>query len=103
MDLDAQNPATLAILLDRFDRFEKGLAPQMARIEQYLDKVDAHELEIERIKKNESGQNEAIKDLIEFKTITRSSIRNAYWGTSIIVGALTVGATVFEAFFGGKK
>lgn len=103
MSLDAQNPASLAILLDRFDRFEKGLAPQMARIEQYLDKVDANTMEIERIKKNESGQNDAIKELVEFKTETKASIRNAYWGTSIIVGALTVGATIFNAFFGAKK
>lgn len=103
MSLDAQHPATLAILLDRFDRFERGLAPQMARIEEYLDKVDANTREIELLKKNESGQNDAIKDLAEFKIETKASIRNAYWGTSIIVGALTVGATVFEAFFGGKK
>lgn len=107
MSLDAQNPASLAILLDRFDRFERGLAPQMARIENYLDKVDAHELEIQRIKKSESGQNEAIKlvsdFMVETKATTKASIRNAYWGITILGLAVSTGINLLQFFFGSKK
>ena len=107
MSLDAQDPATLAILIDRFDRFEKSYIPQMARIEQYLDKVDSNTMEIERIKKAESGQNAAIEELdkfmVETKATTKASIRNAYWGITILGLAVSAGINLLQFFFGGKK
>lgn len=107
MSLDAQHPTTLAILIDRFDRFEKSYTPQMARIEQYLSKVDFNTAEIERIKKAESGQNEAIQELDKFmtetKATTKASIRNAYWGITILGLAVSTGINLLQFFFGGKK
>ena len=107
MPLDANDQTDLRIFMDRFTRFEAALAPQMRRIEEYLDKVDANTHEIERLKKGESGQNDAIREVTEFmletKATTKASIRNAYWGFTILALVVSTGVNLLQFLFGAKK